>query len=170
LSDLTPQLGVTSQILSVSAALNARCIQNCGSWVTVMTRAVIAEISFALRHNRLIIYTEVLLLGIGALFSILIILFVEAGPLPGALASYFFAVWSTRVLFSLTAEGFPTLFDIGIILLAFFITVLLLMRVLGLPRTLAPITRYGRNLVRMVEGREPFPDPSHRTATRLDFP
>jgi hypothetical protein len=95
-----------------------------------------------------------LLLVVAALFTILITLFVEAGPLPGALASYFFAVWTIRALFGLTAEGFSTLFDIGIVLLASLIPLLLFLRVLGLPRTLLPVGRYARNLVRMLEGRE----------------
>ena len=110
--------------------------------------------SFELRRNPLIIYTAVLLLVVAAFFAILIALFVEAGPLPGALASYFFAIWSVRALFGLTAEGFPTFFDICIILLVSLIPLLLLFRVLGLPHAVSPIGHYSRNLVRALEGRE----------------
>jgi hypothetical protein len=113
-----------------------------------------AEISFVLKRNPLIVYTAVLLLMVMALFSVLITLFVEDGPLPGALASYFFAVWNIRWLFGLTAEGFPTLFDIGIIVLVSLIPLLLFLRVLGLPRALSPVGRYARNSVRRLEGRE----------------
>jgi hypothetical protein len=63
-------------------------------------------------------------------------------------------VWSIRALFGLTAEGFPTLFDFGIVLLASLIPLLLFLRVLGLPQALLPVGRYGRNLVRMLEGRK----------------
>ena len=114
-----------------------------------------ATITFELRRNPLIIYTAVLLLGVAASFAILITLFAQTGPLPGALASYFFALWTLRALFGLTAEGFPTLFDIGIVVLVLLIPVLLLLRVLGLPGALRPISRYGRNLARRLEGREP---------------
>jgi hypothetical protein len=122
--------------------------------MTVHTQEGGANISFELKRNPLIVYTAVLLLVVAALFAILIALFLEAGPLPGALASYFFAVWSIRALFGLTVEGFPTLFDFGIVLLASLIPLLLFLRVLGLPHALLPVGRYGRNLVRMLEGRE----------------
>jgi hypothetical protein len=122
--------------------------------ITVQTKTGSANISFELRRNPLITYAAVLLLSVAALFAIMITLFAEAGPLPGALASYFFAIWTIRTLFGLTAESFPTLFDIGIILLAALIPLLLFLRVLGLPRALLPVVRYARNLVRMLEGRE----------------
>ncbi len=86
--------------------------------ITVHTEEGSAKISFELTRNPLIVYTAVLLLMVAALFAVLITLFIESGPLPGALASYFFAVWSIRALFGLTAEGFPTLFDFAIVLLA----------------------------------------------------
>jgi hypothetical protein len=76
--------------------------------IAVHTETGSAKVSFELRRNPLIVYTAVLLLVIAALSAMLITLFVEAGPLPGALASYFFAVWTIRTLFGLTAEGFPT--------------------------------------------------------------
>jgi hypothetical protein len=125
----------------------------CGR-ITVHTENGQAKLSFELRRNPLIVYTAILLWAVAAFFAVLITFFVEAGPLPGALASYFFAVWSIRLLFALTAEGFPTLFDIGIIILVSLIPLLLFLRVLGLPHALTPIARYGRNLVRMLEGRE----------------
>jgi hypothetical protein len=130
------------------------------STITVHTEKGRAATSFELRRNPLIVYTAILLLVVATFFAILITLFVEAGPLPGALASYFFAVWSIRVLFGLTVEGFPTLFDIGIIVLISLIPLLLFLRALGLPHALAPIARYGRNLVRMLEGREVLSAPA----------
>jgi hypothetical protein len=122
--------------------------------ITVQTKTGSANISFALKRNPILVFTAVLLLVVATLFAIIITLFVEAGPLPGALASYFFAVWTIRGLFGLTAEGFPTLFDMGIVLQASLIPLLLCLRVLGLPRALLPVVRYARNLVRMLEGRE----------------
>jgi hypothetical protein len=134
--------------------------------VNVIARAGSAKVSFELRRNRLIVYTAVLLLIVAALFAIIITLFAERGPLPGALASYFFALWSVRLLFGLTAEGFPTFFDLGIVLLASLIPVLLLLRVLGLPRALVPIRRYCLNVLRMLEGekqaRQPTPEKLRR--------
>jgi hypothetical protein len=127
--------------------------------IQVVTNEGSATISFELRRNRLIVYTAVLLFVVAALFAILITLFAESGPLPGALASYFFALWSVRALFALTTEGFPTLFDIGIVLLASLIPVLLLLRVLGLPVAFTPLRHYGGNLVRKLEGRSPLPAP-----------
>jgi hypothetical protein len=112
------------------------------------------EVSFRLKRNPLIVYTAVLLLITAAMLAVFITMFVERGPLPQALASYYFAVWSIRALFGLTAEGFPTLFDIGIVLLASLIPLLLFLRILGLPEALRPIGRHGINLVRKLEGRE----------------
>ena len=131
----------------------------CGS-ITVHTENGRATVSLELRRNPLIVYTAILLLVAAAFFAVLITLFVETGPLPGALASYFFAVWSIRVLFGLTAEGFPTLFDMGIIVLVSLIPLLLFLRALGLPYALAPFARYGRNVVRRLEGREIFSAPA----------
>lgn len=74
--------------------------------ILVRTKEGSANISFELRRNPLIVYTAVLLLIVVAFFAIFITLFVEPGPLPAALASYFFAVWSIRALFGLTAEVF----------------------------------------------------------------
>ena len=105
--------------------------------IKVHTEAGSANISFELKRNPLIVYSAVLLLIVAAFFAISISLFVEIGPLPGALASYFFAVWSIRLLFGLTAESFPTLFDIGILLLVLLIPLLLFLRILGLPQALA---------------------------------
>src|SRR5438046_358803 len=126
--------------------------------VKVYTEGGHANVSFELRRNPLIVYTAVLLLIVAAFFAVMISLFVDAGTLPGALASYFFAMWSVRLLFGLTAEAFPTLFDIGILLLASSIPLLLFLRVLGLPLALAPVLEDGRNLVRKLEGRPLLPD------------
>jgi hypothetical protein len=123
-----------------------------------------AQISFELRRNPLITGAAVLLLLVAAVFAILIPLFMETGPLPAALSSYFFAVWTIRGLFGLTAEGFPTLFDLCIISLVLLIVVLLLLRGFGLRQFLLPARRRGRNLVRKLEGRELIPAPTDNSA------
>ena len=119
-----------------------------------------AEISFKLNRNPLIIYTAVILLSMTAIFAVLITLFMENGPLPHALSSYFFSVWSIRVLFGLTVDGFPTFFDLSILGLVLLIGLLLLLRGLGLRHALMPIGRKARNLVRVLEGR-PLLVPPH---------
>jgi hypothetical protein len=125
--------------------------------VTIQTRAGSAEVSFELKRNPLIVDAEVLLLMIAAGFAVLITLFIDRGPLPHALSSYFFAVWTIRTLFGLTAEGFPTFFDLCILSLVLLIMLLLFLRALGLRQLLMPVGRRGRNLVRMLEGRELLP-------------
>jgi hypothetical protein len=113
-----------------------------------------AQISFELRRNPLITGAAVLLLLGAGVFAVLIPLFMETGPLPHALSSYFFAVWTIRGLFGLTPEGFPTFFDLCIVSLVLLIVLLLFLRGLGLRQVLIPVGRCGRNLVRMLEGRE----------------
>lgn len=122
--------------------------------VAVHTSEGNAEISFELRRNPLIVDTAVLLLVVVAMFAVFITLFMETGPLPHALSSYFFAVWTIRALFGLTAEGFPTLFDLCIVSLVLLIVLLLFLRGLGLRQALIPVGRRSRNLVRRLEGRE----------------
>jgi hypothetical protein len=122
--------------------------------ITVNTETGSAKISFELRRNPLIVDTAVLLLVVAAVFAIFITLFMEPGPLPHALSSYFFAVWTIRTLFGLTAEGFPTFFDLCIVSLVLLILLLLFLRGLGLRQALIPVGRRSRNLVRMLEGRE----------------
>ena len=112
------------------------------------------RVVFVLNRNPLIRDAAVLLLSIAAAFAILITLFMENGPLPHALSSYFFGVWTIRVLFGLTPEGFPTIFDLCIISLVLFTIVLLILRDLGLRQALIPIARGGRNVVRKLEARE----------------
>jgi hypothetical protein len=121
-----------------------------------------ANLSFELRRNSVIVYTAILLLVVAVLFAILIILFMDNGPLPHALSSYFFGVWAIRGLFGLTIEGFPTAFDLGIIGLILLIVLLLILRGLGLRRALIPAGRYARNWVRTLEGRELLPVPLER--------
>jgi hypothetical protein len=108
--------------------------------MTVHTATRSTQISFELRRNRLIVQSAVLLLIVAAVFAIFISLFVETGPLPHALSSYFFAVWSIRALFGLTAEGFPTFFDLCIVALVLFILLLLFLRGLGLRDVLTPLS------------------------------
>ena len=56
----------------------------------------ISSLSFELRRNPIVKYTAILLFVLAALFAILITIFMDQGPLPHALSSYFFAVWSIR--------------------------------------------------------------------------
>jgi hypothetical protein len=122
--------------------------------VTGETKPGSAEISFELNRNPLIVDAAVLLLLVAAGFAVLITLFMDGGPLPHALSSYFFAVWTIRTLFGLTAEGFPTFFDLCLISLVLLIILLLFLRSLGLRELLIPVGRSGRHLVRRLEGRE----------------
>jgi hypothetical protein len=125
--------------------------------VTAQIRAGSAEVSFELKRNPLIVDAALLLLVIATAFAMLITLFMDRVPLPHALSSFFFAVWTIRSLFGLTAEGFPTFFDLCILSLVLLIMVLLFLRALGLRRLLMPVGRGGRNLVRRLEGRELLP-------------
>jgi hypothetical protein len=121
----------------------------------------IASLFFELRRNSIIKYIAILLFVIAALFAILITIFMDNGPLPHALSSYFFAVWSIRGVFGLTVEGFPTAFDLGIIGLVLLAVFLLILRGLGIRQALVPVGRCGRNWVRKLEGRELLPAPEH---------
>jgi hypothetical protein len=112
------------------------------------------DISFELRRNPLIMDTAVMLLVIAAIFAVLITTKMEIKALPGAVAAYFFSVWSIRGLFGLTPEGFPTLFDIGIVLLALLVPLLLVFRLLGLAQLLSPIWIYCNDLLKRLEGRQ----------------
>jgi hypothetical protein len=145
-----PEININTVVLSNHVA---GFYMPCGA-MTVHTTTGSTQISFELRRNRLIVQSAVLLLIVAAVFAIFISLFVETGPLPHALSSYFFAVWSIRALFGLTAEGFPTFFDLCIVSLVLFILLLLVLRGLGLRDVLTPLGRHGSNLVRRLEGRE----------------
>jgi hypothetical protein len=127
---------------------------------TLDTEAGSAHIFFELRRNPLIVYTAVFLLVTAAIFAGFITMFVETGALPQAVAAYFFGVWTIRGLFGLTAEGFPTIFDIAIVLLVLFITLLMMLRFLGLRQVILSVGRYGINFVRMLEGRKLLPAPA----------
>jgi hypothetical protein len=122
--------------------------------VTGETKLGSADISFELNRNPLIVDAAVLLLLVALGFAVLITLFTDRGPLPHALSSFFFAVWTIRTLFGLTAEGFPTFFDLCLISLVLLIILLLFLRALGLRELLIPVGRSGHNLVRKLEGRE----------------
>ena len=82
----------------------------------------------------------------------------EFAPLPASASSERNPSGRARkhnaVVFGLTAEGFPTFFDLCILCLVLFIVILLFLRGLGLRNVLKPLSRQGKNLVRRLEGRE----------------
>lgn len=94
--------------------------------ISVHTEGGSTHISFELRRNPLITGVAVLLLAAAGVFAILIPLFMDNGPLPHALSSFFFAVWTIRGLFGLTVEGSPTLFDLCIVFLVLLVALLFL--------------------------------------------
>ena len=86
------------------------------------------HVSFELRRNSFIpIAASVLLLG-ALVFCFAIATFVETKALPTAVASFFFSLWSIRGVFGPEAQGFPTLFDVGLLGLCLLILSLLFIR------------------------------------------
>ena len=130
----------------------------------VETKDGSANVSFEIRRNTLIVYTAIFLLVVATIFAGVITMVVDAGALPQAVAAYFFGIWTIRGLFGLTADGFPTFFDIAIVLLVLFISVLIILRFLGLQQGLLRVGLYARNLVRRLEGRKLLSVPTDNTA------
>jgi hypothetical protein len=91
------------------------------------------SVSFFLRRSEFLQDTVCILFGAAALFSLAIAFYVESKSLPTAVASFFFSLWSIRLIFGLDTQGFPTLFDLGILALCLLFILLLLVR-FSLPR------------------------------------
>jgi hypothetical protein len=97
------------------------------------------RVSFELPRDVFISVTASALL-LAAMVFCLAIAFVETKALPTAVASFFFSLWSIGGVFGLEAQSFPTLFDVGILVLCLFILFLLVIRFTwpssaGLPRS-----------------------------------
>jgi hypothetical protein len=85
-------------------------------------------VSFFLRRNPFLRNTVCILFGAAALFSLAIAFYVDTKSLPTAVASFFFSLWSIRLIFGLDTQGFPTLFDLGILALCLLFILFLLVR------------------------------------------
>jgi lipopolysaccharide export LptBFGC system permease protein LptF len=86
------------------------------------------RVSFELHRDLFIPVTAGALLLGALVFCFAIAKSVETNALPTAVASFFFSLWSIRGVFGLEAQGFPTLFDVGILGLCLLILSLLLIR------------------------------------------
>ncbi len=102
----------------------------CGTFAVDNNHSGAVKVSFDLRRNPLITWAAVVLLAVAAGFAILITVTMDLRMLPGPVAAYFFSMWSIRGLFGLTPEGFPTIFDFGVLLLALLLPTLLVLRLL----------------------------------------
>lgn len=86
------------------------------------------HVAFELRRSLFIPVTASVLFLAAVVFCIAIATSLETKALPTAVASFFFSLWSIRGVFGLEAQGFPTLFDVGILVLCLLILSLLFIR------------------------------------------
>ena len=91
-------------------------VMPCGS-VKVMRRAGTFHVTFQLRRDAFITFSACFLFAAALVICFALAIFVDVKALPVPVASFFFSLWSIRSIFGLGAQGFPTLFDVGILLL-----------------------------------------------------
>ena len=83
-----------------------------------------------MRRNPIVQLMATVIFLAAALFALIIPFGVKREALPTAVASFFFSLWSTRGILSSEMKVFPTLFDLGILVLCVLLVLLIGIRVI----------------------------------------